>query len=77
MEYSALTQYPASMSKILGNLLRNALALLLLSHVTSGATISREDSLGAVASESKICSEIGIGLLQRGVSRGVPTQEME
>ncbi|KAG4416524.1 hypothetical protein IFR04_010318 [Cadophora malorum] len=54
------------MSKILGNLLRNALALLLLSHVTSGATISREDSLGAVASESKICSEIGIGLLQRG-----------
>merc|ERR1712093_21002 len=56
----------ASMSKILGNLLRNALALLLLSHVTSGATISREDSLGAVASESKICSEIGIGLLQRG-----------
>merc|ERR1712093_973785 len=50
----------ASMSKILGNLLRNALALLLLSHVTSGATISREDSLGAVASESKICSVIGM-----------------
>ncbi|PVH81756.1 gamma-glutamyltransferase [Cadophora sp. DSE1049] len=56
----------APMSKILGNLSRNALALLLLSQVASGATISREDSLGAVASESKICSEIGIGLLQRG-----------
>ncbi|KAH7408053.1 gamma-glutamyltranspeptidase [Cadophora sp. MPI-SDFR-AT-0126] len=56
----------ASMSKILGNLSRNALAILLLSQLASGATISREDSLGAVASESKICSEIGIGLLQRG-----------
>jgi len=26
-----------------------------------------EDSLGAVASESKLCSEIGIELLRRGV----------
>jgi len=27
-----------------------------------------QDSLGAVSSESKICSEIGIELLKRGVS---------
>jgi len=26
-----------------------------------------KDKLGAVSSESKICSEIGIGLLKRGV----------
>ena len=72
-----LTKAPASISKILRNLSRNALVLLLLSHVTLGATISREDSLGAVASESRICSEIGIGLLQRGVSCGAPTNKPE
>ncbi|KAK0099423.1 hypothetical protein ONS95_003508 [Cadophora gregata] len=56
----------ATMSKILSKVSRQALALLLLSQAASSATISREDSLGAVASESRICSEIGIGLLQRG-----------
>jgi hypothetical protein len=35
-----------------------------LSATTTGGT----DSLGAVSSESKICSEIGIELLKRGVS---------
>ncbi|PBP16806.1 gamma-glutamyltranspeptidase [Diplocarpon rosae] len=32
----------------------------------SVATATAEDSLGAVSSESRICSEIGIGLLERG-----------
>ncbi|KAL2073923.1 hypothetical protein VTL71DRAFT_11249 [Oculimacula yallundae] len=56
----------ASMSKTLQNISRNILTILLLSQATSCITIAAPDSLGAVSSESKICSEIGIGLLERG-----------
>lgn len=35
--------------------------------ITAIAT-STENELGAVASESKVCSEVGIELLRRGVS---------
>ncbi|KAH7305069.1 gamma-glutamyltranspeptidase-like protein [Rhexocercosporidium sp. MPI-PUGE-AT-0058] len=56
----------ASMPKIPGKLSRNVLAILLLGQAASCTTISGPDSLGAVSSESKLCSEIGIGLLERG-----------
>ena len=45
--------------------------LLLLSSLTASAssfTAGSGDQIGAVSSESKICSEIGLGLLERGVS---------
>ncbi|KAI6708782.1 gamma-glutamyltranspeptidase, partial [Diplocarpon mali] len=42
------------------------LGLGISSAATAPAPAPAEDSLGAVASESKMCSEIGIGLLQRG-----------
>ncbi|XMA12808.1 hypothetical protein WAI453_005599 [Rhynchosporium graminicola] len=51
---------------LLRNRLRNVLAILLLNQRTSSASILASESLGAVSSESKICSEIGIGLLARG-----------
>lgn len=46
------------------------LITLLLSSLSSALVINtaEKDKLGAVASESKICSEIGIGLLERGVN---------
>ena len=44
------------------------LACLLGSLSTGSAFVADlKDRTGAVSSESKICSEIGIGLLQRGV----------
>jgi gamma-glutamyltranspeptidase/glutathione hydrolase len=45
------------------------LITLLLSNLSSASVITTagKDKLGAVSSESKICSEIGIGLLERGV----------
>ncbi|KAH8685399.1 hypothetical protein BGZ60DRAFT_395099 [Tricladium varicosporioides] len=43
-------------------ILLNLFKQTICSHLTA------PNSLGAVASESKICSEIGIGLLKRGVS---------
>ena len=42
--------------------------LLLNEYVTKAAPAHGTDSLGAVSSESKTCSEIGIELLRRGVS---------
>jgi hypothetical protein len=41
----------------------------LLSSLSGSFTVNADgaDKLGAVSSESRICSEIGIGLLERGV----------
>lgn len=46
------------------------LITLLLSSLSSASVITTagKDKLGAVSSESKICSEVGIGLLERGVT---------
>lgn len=47
---------------------RGLLLLALLPQSLSTAVVRLEDSLGAASSESRVCSEIGIGLLKRGVS---------
>lgn len=49
--------------------LRSCLLTLLVSasNVCNAAAISSTDRLGAVSSESKLCSEIGVELLKRGV----------
>ena len=45
------------------------LSLILISWIGSiGVCAAGTDSRGAVSSESRICSEIGIELLERGVS---------
>jgi gamma-glutamyltranspeptidase/glutathione hydrolase len=41
------------------------------------ANASSSDTLGAVSSESKLCSEIGIELLKRGVSSFIPWYEIK
>lgn len=45
-----------------------ARSLLLLSWIVSVVATSTGNELGAVASESKVCSQVGIELLRRGVS---------
>ncbi len=56
---------------------RGLLLLMLLSysrHVIINASAAGTDSLGAVSSENKACSEIGIELLRRGVSLKCPKE---
>ncbi|EKD16526.1 uncharacterized protein L3040_001262 [Drepanopeziza brunnea f. sp. 'multigermtubi'] len=58
--------FMACLSKILGSISKSVLTVFLLSHATSSHPFTAGDSLGAVSSESRICSEIGIGILERG-----------
>jgi hypothetical protein len=60
---------PAQLFSVIRHASRGLLWLLLLNgHLVNGAPAHGTDSLGAVSSESKTCSEIGIELLRRGVS---------
>jgi hypothetical protein len=66
-----LTVTPDQLLSLIGHASRGLLWLLLLhssSELVNAAPAHGTDSLGAVSSESKICSEIGIELLRRGVS---------
>jgi hypothetical protein len=54
---------------LIGHASRGLLWLLLLNgHLANAVPAHGKDALGAVSSESKTCSEIGIELLRRGVS---------
>jgi hypothetical protein len=60
---------PAPLIGLIGHASRVLLWLLLLNgHLVNAVPVHGTDALGAVSSESKTCSEIGIELLRRGVS---------
>jgi hypothetical protein len=60
---------PAPLIGLIGHASRGLLWLLLLNgHLVNAVPAHGTDALGAVSSESKTCSEIGIELLRRGVS---------
>jgi hypothetical protein len=60
---------PAPLIGLIGHASRGLLWLLLLNgHLANAVPAHGTDALGAVSSESKTCSEIGIELLRRGVS---------
>lgn len=63
-----LTLSGSTARTIIGVLRRSYLFPLLSLIGTSVTWTEGKDSLGAVSSESKLCSEIGVELLKRGVS---------
>jgi hypothetical protein len=66
-----LTVRPDQLLSLIGHASRGLIWFLLLhssSNLVNAAPAHGTDSLGAVSSESKTCSEIGIELLRRGVS---------
>ncbi len=65
----AILTTPASISRLIKGSFRKELLVLLISVLgTSAAWTSGTGGLGAVSSESRLCSEIGTELLERGVS---------
>lgn len=67
--YQGFLLMTAAITSTLGKMVQNPVpSLALISWLFSIAFASGTKDLGAVSSESRVCSEIGVELLKRGVS---------